>query len=157
MLSDYVNWSIQDFNKHVRKEIIKKSQILDNLPTGLEVLKYPANYNLILIEKIPQNIIRLFMSNKFNKSVDKLLNPNFGTSKPAPPTKLTHLVFGKEFNQSVNFLPSTITHLFFGSNFNKSVDRLPNSLIYISFGTNFRTNFNNTIKNLSSKIKIQYN
>jgi len=152
-----VNWSIQDFNKHVRKEIIKKSQILDNLPTGLEVLKYPANYNLILIEKIPQNIIRLFMSNKFNKSVDKLLNPNFGTSKPAPPTKLTHLVFGKEFNQSVNFLPSTITHLFFGSNFNKSVDRLPNSLIYISFGTNFRTNFNNTIKNLSSKIKIQYN
>ena len=149
LLSDYVNWSVQDSNQHIRKEIIKNSQILDNLPSGLEVLKYPANYNLILIEKIPQNIIRLFMSNKFNKSVDKLLNPNFGTSNPAPPTKITHLVFGEEFNQSVNFLPSTITHLFFGSNFDKSVDRLPNSLIVISFGTNF----NKTINNLPPKLE----
>lgn len=143
LLSDYVNWSAQNSNQHVQKEILKNSQILDNLPAGLEVLKYPANYNLILVEKIPQNIIKLFMSNKFNKSVDKLLNPNFGTSKPAPPTKLTHLVFGDEFNHSVNFLPSTITHLFFGSNFNKSVDKLPNSLIFISFGTKFNTVINN--------------
>ena len=149
LLSDYVNWSAQDTNQHIRKEMIKNSQILDNLPSGLEVLKYPANYNLILIEKIPQNIIRLFMSNKFNKSVDKLLNQNFGTSKPAPHTKLTHLVFGEEFNQSVNFLPSTITHLFFGSNFDKSVDRLPNSLIVISFGTNF----NKIINNLPPKLE----
>lgn len=149
LLSDYVNWSAQYSNQHIRKEMIKNSQILDNLPSGLEVLKYPANYNLILIEKIPQNIIRLFMSNKFNKSVDKLLNPNFGTSKPAPPTKITHLIFGEEFNQSVNFLPSTLTHLFFGSNFNKSVDRLPNSVIVISFGTNF----NKTINNLPTKLE----
>lgn len=41
-----------------------------------------------MVEQIPQNIIRLFLSNKFNKSIDKLLNPNFGTSKPRPPTKI---------------------------------------------------------------------
>jgi hypothetical protein len=149
LLSDYINWNNKVLNQHIRKEVIKNSQILDNLPENLEVLKYPTNYDLILIDKIPQNIKRLFFSNKFNKSVDKLLNPNFGTSKQAPSTKLSHLIFGEEFNQSVNFLPNTITHLYFGDKFDKFVDKLPSSLIVISFGTNF----NKTINNLPEKVE----
>ena len=43
-----------------KKEFIKKNLPLDNLPEGLAVLKFPANYNLIQIDKIPQNIIKLF-------------------------------------------------------------------------------------------------
>lgn len=148
MLSDYVEYNSKYSNQHVKKELIKNSQILDNLPENLQVLKYPSNYNLILIEKIPQNIQRLFLSHNFNQSVDKLLNPNFKTSNPSPPTKLTHLIFGNKFNQSVSNLPSSITHLFFGSDFNKSVNNLPNSLKIIVFGNNF----NNSIMNLPPNI-----
>jgi hypothetical protein len=128
--------------------LIKKSQVLDNLPENLQVLKYPSNYNLILIDKIPQNIIRLFLSNKFNQSVDKLLNPNFGTSNPRPPTKITHLIFGQEFNQHVLYLPDTLTNIYFGNKFNKPVNNLPNSIQVISFGNYFNLSISNLPKNL---------
>lgn len=147
-LSDYVNYNIADKNCHVKKEMIKNSQILSNLPSNLEVLKYPSNYNLIMVEQIPQNIIKLFLSNKFNKSVDKLLNPNFGTSKPRPDTKITHLIFGDEFNQYVNFLPTTLTHIYFGSSFNKSIDKLPNSIKVMVLGKSF----DNCIVNLPTNL-----
>jgi len=147
-LSDYLNYNMEDVNCHIKKEMIKNSQILDNLPANLEVLKYPANYNLIMIERIPQNIIRLFLSNKFNKSVDKLLNPNFGTSKPRPPTKITHLIFGDEFNQSVNYLPPTLKNIFFGSSFDKSIDNLPDSIEVLVLGTNFNKYVHNFPTNL---------
>ena len=148
MISDYVSHNFNNKNCHIKKEMIKNSQILDNLPENLEVLKYPANYNLILVEKIPQNIIRLFLSNKFNKSVDKLLNPNFGTSKPRPTTKITHLIFGNEFNQTVNYLPTTLTHIFFGSSFDKPIDNLPNSIEVIVLGSSFNKVINNLPTNL---------
>ena len=147
-LSDYINYNMNDKNSHIKNEMIKNSQIFDNLPSNLEVLKYPSNYNLILVEQIPQNIIKLFLSNKFNKSIDKLLNPNFGTSKLRPKTKITHLIFGNEFNQSVNYLPTTITHIFFGSSFNKSIDNLPNSIEVLVLGTSFNIEINNFPINL---------
>jgi hypothetical protein len=147
-LSDYLNYSMENLNCHIKKKMIKNLQILDNLPTNLEVLKYPSNYNLIMVERIPQNIIRLFLSNKFNKSVDKLLNPNFGTSKPRPPTKITHLVFGDEFNQPVNYLPLTLKNIFFGSSFNKSIDNLPDSIEVLVLGTNFNKCVQNFPTNL---------
>lgn len=143
LLSEYVIKSVNDVNNHMRKEAIINSQILDKLPPNLEILKYPVNYNLILVENIPQNIVQLFFSNKFNQSVDKLLNPNFGTSNPPPPTKLTHLIFGDEFNNNVNYLPNTLTHIYFGSKFNKSIDKLPNSIIFIKFGSDFNKLINN--------------
>jgi hypothetical protein len=121
---------------------------LDNLPENLQVLKYPSNYNLILIDKIPQNIIRLFLSNSFNQSVDKLLNPNFGTSKQKPPTKITHLIFGDEFNHTVSNLPDTLTHLYFGKKFNKSINNLPDSLQVILLGNDFNLIISNLPKNL---------
>lgn len=148
IISKYINDNFNDKNCHIKKEIIKNSQILDNLPTNLKVLKYPSNYNLILVENIPQNIVKLFLSNKFNKSVDKLLNPNFGTSKPRPPTKITHLIFGDEFNQSVNYLPPSLTHIFFGSSFDKSIDNLPNSIQVLVLGTSFNKSINNLPINL---------
>lgn len=137
LFSDFVSYQIINKNIHVKKDSIKKSQPLDNLPDGLRVLKFPANYNLIQIDKIPQNIVKLYLSNTFNQSIDKLLNPNFGTSKPKPQTKLTHLVFGCKFNCTVNHLPDSLQYLYFGHSFNKSVNNLPNSLILISFGYNF--------------------
>lgn len=149
LLSDYIECISKELNPHIKKEMIKSSQVLNNLPPNLEVLKYPSNYNLIFVENIPQNIIRLFFSNKFNKSIDKLLNPNFGTSKSRPSTRITHLVFGEEFNQTVEYLPETLTNIYFGSKFNKSIDALPNSIQVIVFGNDF----NNKIVNLPYNIK----
>ncbi len=148
MLSDYIDYCSKDLNFHVKKELVRGSQVLDNLPLNLQVLKYPSNYNLILIERIPQNIQRLFLSNKFNQSIDRLLNPNFGTSKPRPPTKITHLIFGDEFNHPVLNLPDTLTNLYFGAKFNKSVNNLPNSLQVLVFGNNFNLLISNLPPNL---------
>ena len=157
-LSEVLIWNTSqpDTKINLQKELVKKNLPLDNLPENITVLKFPSNYAMIQIETIPKNIIRLFLSNTFNSSVDKLLNPHFGTSKPRPETKLTHLVFGEEFNQSVNYLPPSLTHLFFGYSFNKSVDALPNKLLFISFGNQF----NKTIDNLPhgiTEIEFGYN
>ena len=149
LLSDFVSYNIANKNVQIQKEIIKNSQPLDNLPENLRVLKFPSNYNLIQIDKIPQNIVKLWLSNTFDQSIDRLLNPNFGTNKPKPPTKLTHLIFGIKFNHNVNYLPDSLLYLYFGNDFNKSVDNLPKSLICVSFGNNF----NNTINNLPINLK----
>ena len=148
LLSDYASYKIVDKNIHIKKEFIKKAQPLDNLPDELRVLKFPSNYNLIQIDKIPQNIIKLWLSNTFNQSVDKLLNPNFGTNKPKPSTKLTLLVFGNKFNNTVNYLPDSILYLYFGDDFNKSVDNLPKLLLHLSFGKSF----NATVDNLPNEL-----
>ena len=150
LFSDFVCYQILDKNIHVKKDSIKKSQPLDNLPDDLRVLKFPSNYNLIQIHKIPQNIIKLWLSNTFNQSIYKLLNPNFGTNQPKPQTKLTHLIFGSKFNCSVNYLPDSIQYLYFGKDFNKSVENLPNSLILISFGNKFNSSINNLPSNLKN-------
>ena len=133
----------------LRNEIINKNLPLGEFPEDLKVLKFPANYNMIQVEKIPQKIVKLWLSNPFNKSIDKMLNCNYGTSKPRPPTLITHLIFGIEFNQFVNALPETITHLYFGNKFNKPVSNLPNSILFIRFGLCF----NNTIDQLPQNIK----
>jgi hypothetical protein len=148
LISEYAMHDLLDTNSFVKKEKIKQILPLDNLPPNIKVLKFPANYNMIQIDKIPQGVVKLWLSNPFNSSIDKLLNCNFGTNKPKPPTKLTHLVFGREFNQGVNYLPDTVTHLFFGEFFNKSVDNLPNSLVFVKFSNSF----NKTVDNLPASI-----
>src|SRR5947208_3141972 len=52
-------------------------------------------------------------------------------------TKITHLFFDYEFNQSVDNLPPNITYLTFGSNFNQPVDYLPKTLTHLTFGYDF--------------------
>lgn len=150
LFSDFVNYQISEKNIHVKKDYVKKSQPLDNLPEGLRVLKFPANYNLIQIDKIPQNIVKLFLSNTFNQSVDKLLNPNFLTGKSKPQTKLTYLLFGCKFNNMVNYLPDSLEYLYFGHDFNKPVDNLPSSLVFVRFGNNFNCSINNLPPNLKN-------
>jgi hypothetical protein len=44
------------------------------------------------------------------------------------PSSITHLTFGKFFNQEVNKLPSSITHLTFGDEFSQKVEKLPKEL-----------------------------
>lgn len=49
---------------------------------------------------------------------------------------ITHLIFGYEFNQDVNFSNSRLQYLTFGFDFNKSV-YIPNSLIYLNVSRSF--------------------
>lgn len=53
---------------------------------------------------------------------------------------ITHLTFGREFNQDVrNKLPETLTHLTFGDLFNQEVkDGLPKNLTHLKFGEIFQ-------------------
>ena len=53
------------------------------------------------------------------------------------PSSLTHLTFGRSFNQSVDSLPPRLTHLIFGEEFNKSVNNFSSSLTYLTFGMEF--------------------
>ena len=149
LYSELLELNTNNLNSQYKKEIINQNLPLNNLPKNLRVIKFPSNYTQIQIEKIPQNIVKIWLSNTFNSSVDKLLNCNFGTNKPRPPTFITHLVFGDEFSQSVCHLPKTLTHLYFGKKFNKSVDMLPESIIFIHFGHQFNKSIDNLPWNIT--------
>jgi len=83
-------------------------------------LKYIGSiYNQYL--KLHKNLINLIFDYYFNLPV-KLSN-------------ITHLTFGKDFNQPVE-LPLNITHLTFGEDFNKFI-KLSSNLILITFGNCF--------------------
>lgn len=45
------------------------------------------------------------------------------------PQSLTHLTFGRNFNQPINNLPKSLTNLIVGFNFNQAVNHLPKSII----------------------------
>ena len=59
------------------------------------------------------------------------------------PNSITHLTFGSDFDQQVDYLPNSITHLIFGSKFNQSVNYLPNSITHLTFGYWFSQPVNN--------------
>lgn len=69
---------------------------------------------------------KLIFSDNFNSSVYLLKSTN-----------IKYLIFGYNFNQTVDNLPNSITYLKFGYNFDQRVDNLPKSLKHIVFGNNF--------------------
>jgi hypothetical protein len=90
-----------------------------------------ASFSQILQELSP-SIKYLTFDDNFNKRIDHI------------PLSVTHLVFGKKFNQA-SFVQtlgslhrSKMTHLTFGNNFNQPIMRcIPNSVTYLRFGDNF--------------------
>ena len=74
---------------------------------------------------------------------------NFNQSVDMLTTSITQLYFGHNFNQSVDMLPSSITHLRFGYNFNQSVYKLPTSIETLYFGHNF----NQSVDKIPTSIK----
>lgn len=62
--------------------------------------------------------------------------------------KLTHLSFGKYFNQNIDNLPQSLTHLTFDTCFDQKIDNLPKSLIYLELGQFFDQNCDNLPENL---------
>lgn len=68
---------------------------------------------------------------------------NIPVTNELVPKHVTHLYFGKRYNQPVNNLPDNIVKLMFGYDFNQSVDNLPPNLksLYIHGYGNFNKSF----------------
>jgi len=109
------------------------------------------------IEYFPSSTTHIRFCAEFNDKIDFLTS-----------SKITHLTFGRNFNEHVNNLPQTITHLEFGYYFNKPVDHLPKAITHLEFGYYFNEpvdslppnithlmfgiNFNRTVNHLPQKI-----
>ena len=125
-----------DLYKYVfnNKKTIDITQLSNPLVKLINMIIYDIEY--VNIDEF-NNIFLIFKYN-FNQSVNKHFYPE----------GITHLVFGRDFNQVVNDLPDTITHLTFGWDFNQSVDNLPKSITHLTFGSHF----NQLVNNLPSSI-----
>jgi hypothetical protein len=64
---------------------------------------------------------------------------------------ITHITFGKNFNQPIDNLPNSIKYLDFdfGSKFNQRIDNLPNNLTHLKL----EEEFNQPISNLPLRLK----
>ena len=64
---------------------------------------------------------------KYKKSDPNKFNQEL--TKDSIPNSVTHLTFGRDFNQQIDILPNSITHLTFGNDFNQTINNLPNKMI----------------------------
>jgi hypothetical protein len=84
----------------------------------------------------------------YQKKIKHLIfGADFNQSVDNLPKKLKRLTFGSYFNQSVDNLPKKIKYLIFCSRFNQPVDNLPMSITHLTFGYNFnqKLNFKNMV------------
>lgn len=111
-------------------------------------------------KKIPSGIYKIIFCNgywtdesrSFIKNlpafITSLVLPNFEDRVYNLPNSITHLKFGRYFNNPLNNLPNSITHLILGSDFDQQVNFLPESLVYLVFGYYF----NQTVDQLPNSI-----
>jgi hypothetical protein len=66
---------------------------------------------------------------KLNDRIYRMVN--FDGSTDNLPKNLTHLIFGRMFNQQINNLPKNLKHLTFGVSFNQQINNLPETLTHL--------------------------
>ena len=107
---------------------------------GEEWVVFDDDFNQELTSQIIEflsNYERVEFGDFFNQQFD-ISDEDSPTGKSSIlPNSLTHLKFGKFFNQPVDKLPNSLINLEFGFEFNQSVDNLPNTLTYLKFGQYF--------------------
>jgi hypothetical protein len=96
---------------------------------GITHLAFGSWFNLPVT--IPQGCTHLVMGDRYNRSLI-----NFGGET------LTHLTFGRDFNQYVDllgrtYLPASLKHLTFGYNYDQEIYSLPNNIKHLTFGHKF--------------------
>jgi hypothetical protein len=73
------------------------------------------------------------------------------------PKKLTHLTFGRSFNQSVDNLPESLIYIKFGYCFEQSISKLPLCVKYLKLYYN-ETTINNIPAHIETlNIEMSYN
>lgn len=94
------------------------NRLIDYLPDTLEKLSLSAGFNQE-IEKLPKNLIYLsFRNGYYNQPIDNIIFPD----------NLKTIIFGSEFNQSIDALPDTIEHITLGIRFKQKINKYPKSL-----------------------------
>jgi hypothetical protein len=103
----------------------------------------------IKLEIVDQYNVSHGIKSKFNKPIG-CANCNHDLCPKNLPSSITHITFGWNFNQPVNFLHEGITHLFFGANFNQQVDNLPSTVTHLSLGFCFAHSVDSLPQNLTN-------
>ena len=147
-------------------DIVKR--IISYLPTKsklnlLSISKFHYNLTLVFSDE-PIHLNRIIGLPCFNKFTNIIINdtddiPNNAThltfinipnrsKKTLPPKTVTHLSFGKNFNQQIIINSNNVTHLTFGINFNQQITKtIPNSVTHLTFGRKFNQSITNDIPN----------
>ncbi len=130
-----------------------KISFFENLPNQLEYLNCSHN-NIKELDNLPDNLEGL---NCKSNPITHLYYP-FNIKPKSYPKTLTHLTFGKKFNQSVDNLTNNLKYLTFGtdskwggSDFNMELNLLPESIISLTFLGNCK--FKRSFENLPKSIK----
>ena len=120
----------------------KLQEIYTNLKNINEIMKTKNKNINTIVQKLQEinNEITVLFQKYGTDSIDNLLSivfgNNFNQSVNNLPKGLKHVEFESEFNQSIDNLPKELTHIYFGyySKFNKSINFLPPSLTHLIFG-----------------------
>jgi hypothetical protein len=132
----------QYYNKETRTLTLPHdfNEELCDLPLNIKVIVFKEDYNK-------------YQPSQFNKPVGHQECEDINCPRNLP-NSITHLTFGSDFDQQVDYLPNSITHLTFGENFNQPVGHqgcedincprnLPNSITHLKFGRDFNQSVNN--------------
>ncbi len=111
-------------------------------------------HDVDLVSRVNYKIDKIVIKNiKDLKKIDKTkikglrIEGNEKIDGSELPLKLTRLVFGNNFNHSINNLPDEIIYLKFGKDYNQRSSCFPKSLIHIEFGWNFNQSVDNLPEN----------
>lgn len=114
------------------------------------ISSYIRDYDIVNMCLIysARNQIRLYLKEIYmpiSGTRKIIVNKNFAITK-----RTKYIIFNKKFNDSITLLQDAcVTHLIFGNNFNQSVDNLPHSVTYLQFGIDF----NQPVDNLPASLK----
>ncbi len=130
---------------------------IDNLPEGLEILDIRVDFSNKFILKLPQSLLKLYISggddniiiNELPQNIKVLtfaINFEYHSLLPKLPEGLIVLNFYDNDNyvdelpeNFIDYLPKSLRYLFFdhNSNFDYQIDNLPKSLYCLRLGYNF--------------------
>lgn len=121
------------------------------LPSEIKYLNC-SNNKITKLMNIPDDLIGI--NCKSNPLTD-LYYP-FNVKPKKWPSKLTHLILGNNFNQSLDNLPKTLEKLEIGNELSKNyfvINNLPETIIELTLNFKYDFNFENALYEFSKKLK----
>lgn len=154
--------SISPSNTHVELILYDVHEFYDtpsSLPSSITHFSVKQNTEN---ESLPSDLPRLHIAKLPSSFPPSLTCLSFAPYFNEPihdvklPLSLTHLEFGKMFNQSIDNLPLGLIFLTLGEYFNQPVDKLPLSLTHLSLGEYFNQPVHNLPLSLTHLLLGEY-